>query len=42
LLSGYFLPYEQRWWGYAIGVGIFLLPLIIQKLRYKTGEITAA
>ncbi len=42
MLTGYFLPYEQRWWGYAIGVGIFLLPLIMQKLRYKTGEIAAA
>lgn len=35
LLTGFFIPYEQRWWGYP--VGLFLLGLVAI-LQYKRKE----
>jgi len=35
LVTGFFLPYEMRWWGYPIGVAITVLVWVMQVLRMK-------
>jgi len=34
LISGYVLPYEQRWWGYLVGIALFGIAFLSQKVRY--------
>ena len=34
LISGYVLPYEQRWWGYLVGIALFGIASLSQKVRY--------
>lgn len=33
LITGFFLDYEQRWWGYAVGLALCALIYFSQKLR---------
>ena len=41
LVSGFFMPYEQRWWGYLAGVGIFALVYATQRMRFGGGKAKA-
>ncbi|MBQ4124793.1 MAG: TRAP transporter permease, partial [Desulfovibrio sp.] len=43
-LTGFFLPYEERWWGYAAGLGVLALCALIQTVRSRrrTGAPAAA
>ena len=34
LISGYVLLYEQRWWGYLVGIALFGIAFLSQKVRY--------
>jgi TRAP transporter 4TM/12TM fusion protein len=33
LLTGFFLDYDMRWWGYGIGCALFLATCLMQKVR---------
>lgn len=41
LISGYVLPYEQRWWGYLVGIALFGIASSLRKcatvLRKESG-----
>ncbi|MCR5259735.1 MAG: TRAP transporter permease [Desulfovibrio sp.] len=43
-LTGFFLPYEERWWGYAAGLGVLGLCALMQTVRSRsrTGRPAAA
>ena len=34
LVTGVFLPYEMRWWGYTVGLALLALVYLWQRLRY--------
>ncbi len=42
LVTGSVLPYEQRWWGYALGVGLVALVVLMQLARRKPSSAAAA
>ena len=35
IISGFVLPYEQRWWGYLVGFAIFVFVYLMQSTRTK-------
>ena len=35
LFTGYVLPYEQRWWGYAVGIVLLGGVWLAQQYRYR-------
>lgn len=41
LLTGFFLPYEDRWIGYGVGFAIFALVLGMQKMRVRLAGAVA-
>ena len=38
LITGFFLPYEQRFVGYGIGIGLMVVTWLLQKTRTHGGE----
>ncbi|MCD8339575.1 MAG: DUF3394 domain-containing protein, partial [Burkholderiales bacterium] len=39
LITGFFLDYDQRWWGYLVGLGVIGLVYAFQRLRYQGSPV---